>query len=161
MASGWVPSEDARESLLGGVLEVNPTLAEKVSSSEKWGWPGRTPALGSMVTYLGSTETCWDLSGGKLWVIRIEDRPARGSRRHRRKSPVSLKAGPGTDITSLCCIPLANVVTRQPRCEGSSKRPHFLMGRVSKTSWSSSFSHTCYNKILHSALCLPPPITCF
>lgn len=129
----------------GGVLEVKATLAEKVCSSGKWGWWGRTPVLGSMVAYLGSTERCWDLSGGKLQVIRIEDRPAQGSRRPRRKSPVSLKAGPGTDITSLRLYSIG-------QCSHG-----FLMGRVSKNSWLSLFSHSCYNKILHSALSLRPP----
>lgn len=57
--------------------------------------------LRSMVTCLGSTETCWDLSGDKLQVIRVEDRPAPGSRRPRRESPFSLKVRTGADITSL------------------------------------------------------------
>lgn len=57
--------------------------------------------LRSMVTCLGSTETCWDLSGDKLQVIRVEDRPAPGSGRPRRESPFSLKVRTGTDITSL------------------------------------------------------------
>lgn len=81
---------------------MKPTLAEKVSSCGKQGWGRRTPALGFMVTYLGSTERCRDLSGGKLQVTRVEDRPAQGSREgQRRKSPVFLKAVPEPDITSL------------------------------------------------------------
>lgn len=38
--TGWVPNWDARELLLGGVLEVKPTPAEKVSSFGKPGGGG-------------------------------------------------------------------------------------------------------------------------
>lgn len=74
--------------------------------------------LESMVTYWGSTERCWDLSGDKLQVIRVEDRPALGSRRPRRESPFSLKIGPRTDITSLLLYSTGQCSHRPAQMQG-------------------------------------------
>lgn len=44
----WVPNQDARKSLLGGVLKGKPTLVEKVGSSGKLGVGG---GMGGEYTY--------------------------------------------------------------------------------------------------------------
>lgn len=74
--------------------------------------------LGSMVTYWGSTDGCWDLSGDKLQVIRVEDRPALDSRRPRSESPFSLKPGPGTDTTSLLLYSTGQCSHRPAQMQG-------------------------------------------
>ena len=82
----WMGSQSGRKRIAPGRCSGSKTYPSR-RGQQLWKPGGGREGDTNAAVYgnlLGSTERCWDLSGDKLQVIRVDRRPVRDSRRPRR-----------------------------------------------------------------------------